>query len=287
MLGVAGVRRMVYGSVALACALTWIGCGGPTAIARADVICDGASELKLRVFVEPQNGRELRGSVVRVENGYPSLMVDGSCAYWIGGGWIEDSLGRDLDWRRGQLDTSLEQALERAIPISRLADLGDCQSSAGIFDKSARSFRGVTSMASCIQGGPRFEAAWSFIQAHAADLWNQAVPLDQGLRVEAVISGGDDSKTYPWPVSEALSAFVLPDGNGINASGVSRLIADVAAAQQLRQLREQYFSDRRAAPGLFYDGQKMGDQNTTALVYMRDQLPYEDSQGLLPFSDPP
>jgi len=294
------------------CLLASVGCGGsPAGVAATPEagppaeaattaegattpanICDGAPALKLRVFVEPQNARELRGSIVRVENGSPSFMVDGSCTYWMSGGWVEDALSRDLGWRTGQLDASLQQELERAIPVASLGDLEDCVSNAGSFDMSTRSFRAATSRARCIQGGPRFEAAWSFIQSHSADLWAQAVPLDGRMRVEAVPpTSGDDSKTYAWPVGEQLSAFLLPQTSEANdlsfVSGVSRLITDLTASKQLRLLRDQYISDRRAAPGLFHDGQQMTDPSSTALVYLRDELPYEDSRGLLPFSDAP
>jgi len=114
--------------------------------------------------------------------------------------------------------------------------------------------------------------------------------LDEGIRVEAVsVNGGDDSKSYVWPSGMPLAALTLPDGGAADlpsASGVSTLVTDLERARALRALRAQYIAERTASPGLFYDGQKMMDENdTSALVYMRDQLPYEDSDGLLPFSD--
>lgn len=114
--------------------------------------------------------------------------------------------------------------------------------------------------------------------------------MDGGIRVEAVsVNGGDDSKSYVWPPGMPLAELILPDEGGADfrsSSGVSTLITDSERAGALRALREQYVAERTASPGLFYDGQKMTDENdTSALVYMRDQLPYEDSDGLLPFSD--
>jgi hypothetical protein len=96
------------------------------------------------------------------------------------------------------------------------------------------------------------------------------------------VSGGDDSKAYAWPATEPLSTFLLSD-NEVDSTGVSHAVTDLATAQALRALRDQYISDRHATPGFFYDGQKMNDAATTATVYMRDQLPYEDAQGLWPF----
>jgi hypothetical protein len=124
---------------------------------------------------------------------------------------------------------------------------------------------------------------------HAPDLWNEGAPLDQGIHVEVVLpNDGDNSKAYAWPSGAPLNALILPDGSSLTfTSGVSTLITDPGRAQPLRMLRDEYIADRRAAPGLFHDGQKMTDENNTnALVYTRDQLPYEDDRGLLPFSDP-
>lgn len=50
--------------------------GGAGAASSTTPICDGSASARLRIFAEPQNVRELRGSIVRVENGYPSLLID-------------------------------------------------------------------------------------------------------------------------------------------------------------------------------------------------------------------
>jgi len=273
-----------------------VGCGGAASSssvapdAMTPPICDGSANLRLRIFVEPQNGRELRGSIVRVENGYQSLMIDGACDFWIGGGWIDDPMARDLGWRRGHIPAALEQELETLISIGDLGSVQDCLSN-DIADAPTRSIRSATSRARCIRGGPRFEAAWSWAEKHGPDLWHEGVPLDQGIRVEAVmLYDGDNSKAYGWPAGAPLAELILQETEGsalVFASGVSTLVMDPDRAQALRRLRDEYIADRRAFPGLFYDGQKMTDeQHTSAVVYMRDQLPYEDERGLLPFSDP-
>lgn len=267
---------------ALAASALAAGCGQSPSATRANVICDGEAALKLRVLVEPQPDRELRGSVVRVENGYQSFAIDGKCDYWMSPEWFDDPLSRDLGWRRGHADADLERALEEAFPLAHLDTLQDCMPTPAFFDGSASAIHSATSSATCVQGGPRFDAAWSVIESRAADLWSQATPLDGGIRVAAVLpSSGDDSKAYAWPSAEPLLTFLVADDKA-QAAGVSLTITDPATAQALRALRDQYISDRRAAPGLFYDGQKMNDPDTTALVYMRDQLPYEDAQGLWP-----
>ena len=291
-------RKLKWLAGVAAGAFACIGCGSASqstpqpdgGVAEAPAICDGSAGARLRIFVEPQNARELRGSIVRVENGYPSLMIDGSCGYWIGGGWIEDPMTRDLGWRQGHLDAALEQELRMLVNLGNLSSLQDCMTNT-VTDASTRSLRAATSRARCIQGGPHFEAAWSWATRNAPDLWRQGVPLNGGIRVEAIpLHAGDDSNAYVWPSGMPLAALILPDNEGSNqsSSGVSTLITDTERAQALRALRDQYIADRTASPGLFFDGQKMTDEdNTSATVFMRDQLPYEDNTGLLPFSDAP
>jgi hypothetical protein len=278
-----------------ATALLGLGCsgGGGPGVATSSLICDGTPALKLRLYVEPENMRELRGSIVRVENGFPSFMLDGACNYWMSGDWNDSAepLARDLGWRTGHVDADLQRQLEQTLPLEHLDELADCQSTVGLFDASALTISSATSHATCVRGGPRFERAWSLVEARGADLWSQGAPLDGGIRVEAVaFSSGDSSQAYPWPASQPLGALMLPDDVAPQddkqfTSGVSTLISDPATAAQLRQLRDQYIADRHATPGFFFDGQKMDDHGTQATVYMRDQLPYEDAQGLLRFPD--
>jgi hypothetical protein len=62
-------------------------------------------------------------------------------------------------------------------------------------------------------------------------------------------------------------------------------VDDPEAARQLRAIRDRYVADRTAQPGLYsnWDGLIATDQATTAVVFMRDAIPYEDAQGLLKF----
>jgi hypothetical protein len=100
------------------------------------------------------------------------------------------------------------------------------------------------------------------------------------------------SMTYPWPLAQPLQPLLIPEdvapaAYAGNASGVSHLISEAGGAAMLRSIREQWLVDRKATPGFYIGGLRMTDGNTTATVFLRDALPYEDEHGLLPFSDPP
>jgi hypothetical protein len=116
--------------------------------------------------------------------------------------------------------------------------------------------------------------------------------MDGALHVSAVVSGFDPSSgsamAYPWPLAMPLSDFLLDpgiDGSNLIMRGASKLVADPDSTSRLRALRERYLADRDAQPGLYanWDGLETTDGVTSAVLYMRDAMPYEDGSGLLQF----
>jgi hypothetical protein len=257
---------------------------GTTSDTGSQPLCDGMPHLRLWALILP--GNELRGSLVRVENGSPMLSVDGTCAYWIGGGWYEDPLSRDRPFRTGTLSAAEVSAIESGLPLDDLSPLGDCPPPPpGLFDVGTRSIRTATPTASCMTNGTRFDPAWATLEALARTLWDRGTPLDGALHVSAASGGGQARPpAYAWPLASPLSGFVLADAD-LTKIGVSHLVDDPDAARSLRGLRDQYLSDRDAQPGLYvnWDGLTATDASGTAFVYMRDAIPYEDAQGLLTF----
>jgi hypothetical protein len=257
-------------------------------------LCDGTQHLRLWVFIAPRD--EVRGSMVRVENGRPFLAIDGTCSYWIGGGWASsanDALGSDRPIRTGKLTQTDAASVEQTAPLGDIARLGDCgPPPAGLYDYSFRVIRTAVAYASCFTSAPeltagtRFEAAWMTLETIANTLWNDGTPVTGALHVSAVNAPDGPSKTaaYAWPLAAPLGSFVLSDGDS-NKVGVSHLVDDPTSASQLRALRDQYLADRTAQPGLYvnWDGLEVTDQTSTRLIYMRDATPYEDAQGLLTF----
>jgi hypothetical protein len=250
------------------------------------VMCDGVQHLRLWVLVEPMAGAELPGSIVRVENGYPMLAIDGTCTYWMGGGWTDDALGRDRECRTGKLTDAEAQSLEMATSFDDIGSLADCTSTAGQFDVPTRAIRGDQGAAECPSKGARFDAAWMAIMTLAQTLWERGVSVNGSVHLSAAPAGdsANSPAPYAWPLATPLSSFLLAS-NRLSNVGVSQLVGDPAAAQQLRVLREQYLSARSAQPGLFtnWDGLKAMDASMTAVVYMRDAIPFEDASGLLRF----
>jgi hypothetical protein len=227
---------------------------------------------------------------VRVENGSPSFAIDGTCNYFIGG-WSEAPTARDEGWRVGQVDDAFRAELDRSMGMPDLSGLNDCTSSGGQFDFATLTIRNPQSKVLC-RGtpGPRFSAAWAVVSNRAADLLARGKPLVGGIHVEATNApdeapGGPSA--YPWPAGYSLDAYVVDPMQAFsNPPGLSKLIP-AGEAQKFRSLRDQFIADVTASPILYQNGQKMSDGNRIALVYMRDELPYEDSSGLLPFSDVP
>jgi hypothetical protein len=253
-------------------------------------LCDGLPHIRLWVLVEPMLSREYPGSQVRVENGVPFLTIDGSCDYWVSGGWMEDSLSRDRGARRGTLAAMEAREVEQSVPLNDVAVLGDCAPVAGQADVSVRTIVSAKTPARCPTTGARFDAAWSSIQALANTLWQRGEPMDGPIHVSAVGArdGAAGMLPYSWPLAMSLGSFVVDpgkDGSNLATPGISRLVTELSSTKSLRTLRDQYLTDRGARPGLYvsWDGLKVTDSVDTVLVYFRDAIPYEDASGLLQF----
>lgn len=261
--------------------------------ANADVVadlCNGVSALRLWILVEPNYSRELPGSQVRVENGSPFLVIDGRCSYWIGGGWIADTLARDRETRSGLLSPIDVETIEQAIPIDDVASVADCVT-AGASDRSVRSIQTASGGARCQANGARFDAAWSLLEKLAASLWEKGDPMTGDIHIGAVAA--DDSSPgapppYSWPLSTPPTSYLLTpgkDGSNLYRGGISFLVDDDDSVGKLRAMRNQYLSDRGAAPARYisWNGLRVSDGTTTVFVYLRDAIPYEDAKGFVHF----
>jgi hypothetical protein len=277
---------------ASACSSTPLSTDGGISMSDAhrQSLCDGQQHLRLWALLGG-GGQELPGSYVRIENGAPVFTVDGTCSYWVGGGWTEDALYRDRPFRTGRLSDADARSIEASVPIDEVSVLADC-APGGMPDASTRVIRTEMAMATCpssLTDGVRFGAAWAAVQAIAEKLWQSGTPMDGALHVSAVGPASlppspSSPPAYAWPAALPLGEFVLDSSDWSN-SGVSRFVDDPDAARRLRAMRDQYLTDRTAQPGLYsnWDGLIATDQTTSAIVYMRDAIPYEDTQGLLRF----
>lgn len=249
-------------------------------------LCDGSSSLTLRIFYVGQSGREVWGSAVRIENGFPSFAVDGQCNYFMAGGWLEDKQARDHGWRRGLVSDDLRRALEARAGAEDLASAYACSGSGGA-DAPPVIVANARSSVICFSDvDESVGEALTVIRQRAGELWAAAQPLDGDLRVTVrQASGLEPPRRYPWPGGLALGDFELDSGSlYLEPEGRSKSVS-AADAPPLRAIREQYLIDTR--PGVLYDAEGIPiiDGETPATMFMRDALPYEDERGLLPLPE--
>lgn len=290
---------------AVLCAVTQIGCAD-VAVSTDEMeqsslredssvdrkkLCDGVAELKLRIFYAPQNEREPRGSVVRVENGAPSFGVDGQCHYFMSGGWDQASDVHNSPWREGQLDDETAHAMEAAMPLTDLSSIADCQSMAGFFDISPLVITTASSHAACVAPGHRFEAASDAFYSRIAALWENAEPMKGALWISAT-EGGPASPTprYDWPLDEPLTSYFIglpqPGMSSDFKSGEGHAITDPDDVEKLRALRKMFLDDQAAMTTAREHAPIVRDGKREGFLYLRDALPYEDDHGLLTWEAP-
>jgi hypothetical protein len=248
-------------------------------------LCDGSTNLTLRIFYGGQSGREVLGSAVRVENGFPSFAVNGQCQYFMSGGWFEDRQARDFGWRQGIVSDDLRRALEAKAGAEDLRSTYDCGRGVPIADAPPSIIANARSSLICTGGAsePVLEV-FALIRQRAQELWTDARALDGALRITArQASGAEPPKWYQWPTGLALRDYFETNSTVLydEPEGQSKPVAATAAAP-LRTLREQYLRDTR--PGYLYTGEgiPITDGQTIATMFMRDALPHEDERGLLP-----
>lgn len=262
-------------------ALALAGCGS----AEPEVpLCDGSDGLTLRIFADGESNG-VTGGTVRVENGYPSFAVDGQCRYFISGGWRgTERQGRDEGWRQGTVDADLRRTLESVGGWKDMSGRDDCESYSTLPDAPTLVVANTHSALVCPGGqGRRVGSMFEVINERASKLRMQAQALDQDLHVVAVqdyVADGEPFPRYDWPGEAPLRDYVL-DHEVLSDRGQSTCV-DAADAGPLREIRERFLLAGRARYTGIIGGIQMSDGVTSAAVYLRDALPYEDERGLWP-----
>ena len=109
--------------------------------------------------------------------------------------------------------------------------------------------------------------------------------MDGDLHVVATTSAyyPEPPPVYTWPAGLRLRDYFneVLEEEGPEPIGISNLLSG-SDAVHLRAMREAYLTDTQPGKPFFYgaNGIPMTDGTTTAQVFMRDALPYEDEQGL-------
>lgn len=277
-------RAVVIFTISL---LAGAGCSSDADAPAATVpLCDGSEQLTLRIFVAGQSAREVVGSAVRTENGFPSFAVDGQCQYFMSGGWVEDEQARDYGWRQGIVSDDLRSMLEAKAGAEDLPTAYDCNGPLAT-DASQGIVANARSTVVCADGGEAMGEMLTALRQRARELWAEGQPGDGDLRVTVwAASDSEPPRQYRWPNGLALRDYLEPDPNALvlEPEGRSKRVA-AADAAPLRAIREQYLSDTR--PGILYTGNgiPITDGKLSAAMFMRDALPYEDERGILPLPE--
>jgi hypothetical protein len=218
-------------------------------------LCDGSTNLTLRIFHGGQSSRGYLGSGVRVENGHPSFAVDGQCRYFMSGGWVADQQSEDLGWREGVVSDDLRRALEAKTGAEDLREALDCGSGVAIYDVTPLIIANARSSLICVGGSSQpVRDVFAFVRERAQALWPDAQPLEGDVRITVLPAyGGEPPRWYPWSMGLAFEDYFEPSAQIIadNPTGQGRRVAAMDAAP-LRMLREQYLRDTR--PGVLYLG---------------------------------
>jgi hypothetical protein len=250
-------------------------------------LCDGSANLTLRIFYGGQSGRELFGSAVRVENGFPSFAVDGQCQYFISGGWFDDLQARDFGWRQGSLVNDLRDTLEANAGVEDLRSTYDCGRAVPVADAPPAIIANARSSLICVGGTSEpVGNVFALIVRRARELWAGAQPLDGGLHVTVrEASGAEPPRWYPWPTGLRLLDYFETNSDILYDApeGRSRPVAAMDAAP-LRALREEYLRDTQGAFATG-DGIPITDGETLGAMFMRDALPHENERGLWPLPE--
>jgi hypothetical protein len=110
--------------------------------------------------------------------------------------------------------------------------------------------------------------------------------MDGALRVSAVEVGPQpdlpNEVILSWPTELDLSQFFLRTEDEYSL-GVGRSVTVAEEVVALRRLRDSYLMQRDARSAGFGSALRVSDGKRGALVFMRDELPFTDAQGLIQF----
>lgn len=251
-------------------------------------ICDGSDELRLAMVLG--GGGSVENEIER-ELGFYYLYVLGTCEYFA---LPADAGAPWPDAHTGVLELDTEEQLSRALDYGHLADIAGTWDTAGLADGGTLSVSdGVHTVAcygGCEDGPEAAQALWSEL-GWIDVLWAEGEPMQGPMRV-SVIGWADsiiDELPVQWPLSaEPWSLAVDGDTDPAPEAGDTILIEDPVDVATLRELRAQYRDDELpdGVPNAltayghltFTDD---GGQDVFQL-WMRDALPIEDEQGLIP-----
>lgn len=251
-------------------------------------ICDGSEGIRLAMVLG--GGGQVLNELQR-EIGFYYLYVLGNCQYFA---LPADDWQSWPDTRTGMLDEATEEQLSIALDYGNLADIAGVWDTEGSADGSTLlvSNGAITVACSfgCEDGPAAAQALWAEM-GWIDELWASGEPLAGPVRV-SVIGWADstiDELGAPWPLP--IDPWSIAYDGNVDLpleAGDSVLIDDEAQAATLRELRRQYREDdlpEGVANALEAYGHLTfldeGGQDLFQL-WMRDSLPIEEANGLIP-----
>jgi len=216
------------------------------------------------------------------ENGWEFLLVDGSCV-----GWVLGASGQPLV--RTLLSADDERQLGDALHLSTWSAI--VPTIGGCADGPTNSYRfGEQRLTGSGCGGDGdAHSAWAELNAAFSTQLERLAPLGQpwGGDLHYLVlpeqSQNDPRAAVPWPLATSLSAVALPEDQLFNyRAGMSRR-ATGDDATKLRAIRTT--SNTPSSDGLTHDFTRVTDAGgANYQLYLRDALPFEQENGLLPAS---
>lgn len=242
-------------------------------------ICDGGSGVRLAIQVAG-GGQAAPGQLMLAENGWELLLVDGSCV-----GWVLRGSGEPLV--RTVLSADDERQLGAALRLSMWSAIAP--TAGGCADGPTNSYRfGEQRLTGSGCGGDATSAWAQLNAAFDAQLDRLAAsgqPLRGDLHYVVLPEQSQDDTRAPvsWPLDTALSAVALPADQLFNYHAGMSHRATADDATKLRAIRTT--SNLRSSDGLTHDFTRVTDASAANYqLYLRDALPFEGEDGLLPAS---
>jgi hypothetical protein len=212
------------------------------------------------------------------ENGWEFLLVEGSCVAWALPGSGEPLV-------RTLLSTDDERQLVASLQLSTWSTI--VPTIGGCFDGPTNSYRFGEQRLTGSGCGGEGHSAWSDLNAAFSAQVERLASLGQpwGGDLRYLVlpeqSQNDPRAAVPWPLASSLGAVALPEDQLFNyRAGMSRR-ATGDDATKLRAIRTT--SNTPSSDGLTHDFTRVTDASgTNYQLYLRDALPLEQDNGLLP-----
>lgn len=264
-------------------ALAAIGCGDASV---PKPLCDPSAVEATRVSLEVRAvGGLAPGAAVLFDNGGPYVFVDGQCNYWANNpSQIWDEM------HSGVLDRDTAERLGARLHVDAWADLGGVWTDprGGVFDAPVLIFDDSQQAVLCVDGcdGPEVpsevKAMRDALIGVAQELWDRGAPSASSLRVIAMpAEPGPGIPFVDWPLARPISELVRPSDVGF---GEGVLEADAASVDALKALRRSFLDGEHGA--FVWDMLPVKADGAYYQLYVRDALPFEDANGLVPLTVP-